>query len=214
MPSEPIEAEFISPPALLSAQEDDFRILHSEGPPTRQSSPDTAVAHCHDVKLKEYEGYHIVGFDKGTREDPREMSLARKWFITVATSFLCLAVAVGSSIVTGDMVGPTKTLHIQQTITNLTVTCFVMGFGLGHVSFSYHLPSFDSFQTSLPCTTIGSLWPSSHLLHQHLPLLHLHVTKRAGEERCYPRCRTYDCRALRISTHMQRRRHHRRRLGC
>ncbi|EDR06334.1 polyamine transporter [Laccaria bicolor S238N-H82] len=119
MPSEPIEAEFISPPALLSAQEDDFRILHSEGPPTRQSSPDTAVAHCHDVKLKE--------------RSPRDEFGAQvvRSFITVATSFLCLAVAVGSSIVTGDMVGPTKTLHIQQTITNLTVTCFVMGFGLG-----------------------------------------------------------------------------------
>jgi len=128
-------------------------------------------------------------------------------FITGVTSFLCLAVAVGSTIVSSDVVGSSKTLHIQQSITNLTFTCFVMGFGLGCVSASHHLPSFDSFQTSFPCTTIGSLWPSSHL--KSASLLHLHATKRAGEERCCPRCRTYHCRALCISTHMQRRRHHR-----
>lgn len=53
-----------------------------------------------------------------------------RW-ITVSTATLCLSVAIGSSIVTGDMAGPTKELGIKQEITNLTVTCFVMGFGIG-----------------------------------------------------------------------------------
>ncbi|EDR03497.1 MFS polyamine transporter [Laccaria bicolor S238N-H82] len=56
---------------------------------------------------------------------------ARCRFITIAASFLCLAVAIGSSIVTGDIEGPTRELRIRQVITNLTVTCFVMGFGIG-----------------------------------------------------------------------------------
>lgn len=56
--------------------------------------------------------------------------LGFRW-ITVSTATLCLSVAIGSSIVTGDMAGPTKELGIKQEITNLTVTCFVMGFGIG-----------------------------------------------------------------------------------
>ncbi len=43
--------------------------------------------------------------------------LELRW-ITVSTATLCLSVAIGSSIVTGDMNGPTKELGIKQEITN------------------------------------------------------------------------------------------------
>lgn len=147
MPSEPIEAEFISPPALTNAQEDEYRVLDREGPLSRHSthtqtfvgsgtpgSPEVTVKELEADRTRE--GYHIVSFEKSAGEDPREWSLSRKWFVTMATSFLCLAVAMGSSIITGDMVGPSLTLHIQQEITMLTVTCFVMGFGFGPLIFA------------------------------------------------------------------------------
>jgi hypothetical protein len=37
------------------------------------------------------------------------------------------------------MLGPTKELGIKQEITNLTVTMFVMGFGIGYVEKNLHL---------------------------------------------------------------------------
>lgn len=144
MPSEPFEAEFVYPPALSPDQEEEYRQLDREGPLTsplsRHSTHGTAtyVGTGDDIvnvksleKERKNEGYHIVTFEEGKHENPREWGMGRKWFITLATSFLCLAVAIGSSIVTGDIAGPTRDLHIKQEITNLTVTCFVMGFGLG-----------------------------------------------------------------------------------
>ncbi|PPQ80545.1 hypothetical protein CVT25_001579 [Psilocybe cyanescens] len=151
MPSEPIEAQFsFRHPVISSEREEEFRTLEIENLDSTQLVRKISHKHPDDVtivvngtplhrpttlhdleEIHEKEGYHIVKFEKGTGEDPREWNGAKKWYITGTTSLLCLAVAVGSSIVTGDMTGPTKTLGIQQEITNLTVTCFVMGFGIG-----------------------------------------------------------------------------------
>ncbi|KAF8996139.1 MFS polyamine transporter [Cyathus striatus] len=142
MPSEPIEAEFARPQVLSLAQEEAFRTLDQEGPLSRQSSRGTIIGQPsrNDLrKLKaehERAGYHIVRFEKGAGEDPREWGNAKKWFITATTAFLCLAVTLGSSIITGDITGPTRDLGIKQIITNLTVTCFVIGFGIGPLFFA------------------------------------------------------------------------------
>ncbi|KAF8898032.1 MFS polyamine transporter [Gymnopilus junonius] len=148
MSSEPIEAEFARPPVLSREQEERFRTLEVERLPSVLSRPPTHVPGTPDTateydrtptigtiddltnELKK-EGYKIVEFEKGTGEDPREWSNGKKWYVTVTTASLCLAVALGSSIITGDMQGPTLELHAQQEIINLTVTCFVMGFGIG-----------------------------------------------------------------------------------
>ncbi|KAG9219864.1 hypothetical protein CCMSSC00406_0009611 [Pleurotus cornucopiae] len=106
-------------------------------------SPDIVMASAIDKTLEKdvevassQRDYTFVTFEKGTGEDPREWSSARKWFVTMAASFLCLAVALGSSIVTGDMAGPVDDLHTTQEIINLSVTCFVIGFGVGPLFFA------------------------------------------------------------------------------
>ncbi|KAJ8514115.1 hypothetical protein ONZ45_g8269 [Pleurotus djamor] len=80
--------------------------------------------------------YTFVTFEKGSGEDPREWNKLKKWYVTIAASFLCLAVAMGSSIVTGNLIGPVEDLHTTQEIINLTVTCFVIGFGVGPLFFA------------------------------------------------------------------------------
>jgi hypothetical protein len=124
MPSEPLEAEFAFPPALSQAQEDEFRNLELEGPLSRLSTKHTtAVASLADIETDyKLKGVHIVSFEPGTGEDPREWSTRKKWYvffrsstphpfliylhryITATTAYLCLAVAVGSAIVTGEYV--------------------------------------------------------------------------------------------------------------
>lgn len=95
----------------------------------RKDEVQVTVDQLVDIHTKE--GFKIVSFERGTGEDPREWSKGKKWFITVSSSILCLAVALGSSIITGDMGGPTREFETTQIITNLTVTCFVIGFGIG-----------------------------------------------------------------------------------
>lgn len=127
MASEPLEAEFAFPPVLSQAQEDEYRTLGIEGPlPLSPFSTRHSIIVGHgslgiaDIEKKfEDQDARIVKFDKDTGEDPREWSYGKKWYavcsiyfltevltciflryITGTTSFLCLAVALGSSIVT------------------------------------------------------------------------------------------------------------------
>ncbi|KAJ3562134.1 hypothetical protein NP233_g9767 [Leucocoprinus birnbaumii] len=137
MLSEPIEAELVNPSVLSPYQEEEFRQLKRKGPLTRYSSTHTQVSSPLETNLHDLEksyaknGYHIVTFEEGKHEDPREWTHGCKWMVTLGAAFLCLSVAVGSSIVTGDMSGPANEFGTTQIIANLTVTCFVIGFGIG-----------------------------------------------------------------------------------
>ncbi|KAJ3827584.1 major facilitator superfamily domain-containing protein [Lentinula raphanica] len=142
MASEPAEATFAFPPALTREQEEEFRDLDREhGPELVVSRAFTAVEGEHWTLAaleRSYtdRGLHIVNFEKGKGEDPREWPKSRKWFVTFTTAFLCTSAALGSSIVTGDMSGPVSDLNTTQEIVNLTVTCFVIGFGIGPLFFA------------------------------------------------------------------------------
>lgn len=123
MPSEPIEAEFAYPPALSSSQEEEYRELDQEGP----LSGTATVTNTRPPSLSEVEaafskeGIYVVNFEKGMGEDPREWPRLKKWsvlpihfytslsyrrcrYVTLSTGFLCLAVASGSAIITGECV--------------------------------------------------------------------------------------------------------------
>ncbi|KAG5636686.1 hypothetical protein H0H81_007147 [Sphagnurus paluster] len=136
MPLEPIEAAFASPPALSRAQEDEFRTLAQEGPLSLahalsqasrfaphdlESGTTTVVGTPPNEKVgvadlaAQYkkEGVKLVDFEPGAGENPREWDAGRK----------C-------------MEGPVKSLHTTQEIVNLTVTCFVIGFGVGPLFFA------------------------------------------------------------------------------
>ncbi|KAG6816723.1 hypothetical protein H0H87_003583 [Tephrocybe sp. NHM501043] len=162
MPSEPIEAELACPPILTKAQEEEYRTLDQEGPLSLQRALSRASKYFHDdveaqntatntvigtppnekVTVADLaaqyrkEGVKLVDFEPGTGENPREWSKGKKWFVTLATSVLCISVALGSSIITGDMEGAVKDLNTTQEIINLTVTCFVIGFGIGPLLFA------------------------------------------------------------------------------
>ncbi|KAG8677986.1 hypothetical protein FRC09_020221, partial [Ceratobasidium sp. 395] len=78
----------------------------------------------------------LVEWKKDDPENPRNLSRLRKWIITLLASSLCLSVALGSSIVTGDIPGPAKEFHVSEEVVNLTVTLFVVGFGVGPLVFA------------------------------------------------------------------------------
>ncbi|CAE6487449.1 unnamed protein product [Rhizoctonia solani] len=84
----------------------------------------------HDAK------YTLVTWDDKDPENPRNLSRFRKWTITLLSSALCLSVALGSSIVTGDIPGPMEEFQVSEEVVNLTVTLFVVGFGIGPLVFA------------------------------------------------------------------------------
>lgn len=81
-------------------------------------------------------GYRIVSFVEGDKENPLNWSKAYKWYITFALGLVCLVVAFGSAVVTGDMAGPMEYFGVSEEVMILTVTLFVLGFGIGPLLFA------------------------------------------------------------------------------
>lgn len=82
-------------------------------------------------------GYRIVEFVENDKENPMTAwSKGRKWFQTVNLGIICFAVAFASGIITGDIEGPMKTFQVSEEVVILTVTVFVIGFGVGPLVFA------------------------------------------------------------------------------
>ena len=94
MPSEPFEAVFARPPALTTQDENQLRELELEGVTITATTPgdDNEKSGIPPLSqqphtLSELEaaftrkGVHIVKFEPGTGEDPREFSKAKKWLV-------------------------------------------------------------------------------------------------------------------------------------
>ncbi|KAG6896839.1 hypothetical protein C0992_005742 [Termitomyces sp. T32_za158] len=126
MSSEPVDVEFAKKAGDLEVQTTPANTIVE----TSSNEKETIE------ELAKKEGIKLVEFEAGQGEDPREWSSGKRWFITLAASLLCLTVAIGSSIITGDMAGAAKELHASQEVINLTVSCFVLGFGIGPLFFA------------------------------------------------------------------------------
>ncbi|CAK5274361.1 unnamed protein product [Mycena citricolor] len=130
MPSEPIEAELAYPAALSRAQEEEFRQLEHEGPlPSQTATKLGSSSHSlGDLEANFMRAGSTSSSLSRVRERIQENGA---WDGNV-----CLAVALGSSIITGDLQGPVADLHTTQETVNLSVTCFVIGFGVGPLFFA------------------------------------------------------------------------------
>lgn len=81
-------------------------------------------------------GFRIVEFLDNDKGNPMTWSDARKWFQTVNLGLICFMVAFASGVVTGDMEGPQKSFGVSEEVVILTVTLFVIGFGVGPLLFA------------------------------------------------------------------------------
>ena len=64
-------------------------------------------------------------------ENPKNWSKAYKWYITAVIAFSCFVVAFASAVVTAGLDGPAKEFHVSLEVSLLTITVFVVGFGVG-----------------------------------------------------------------------------------
>lgn len=81
-------------------------------------------------------GARIVEFQPGDPENPLNWSKAKKWTYTLLLGIVCFMVAFASAVVTGDMEGPQETFGVSSEVVILTITLFVIGFGVGPLVFA------------------------------------------------------------------------------
>jgi multidrug resistance protein len=82
------------------------------------------------------ERYELVTFKMDDPENPKNWSKAFKWWCTMCVAVTCFAVAFNSAVITADLEGVGAEFHVSEEVTLLTITLFVVGFGVGPMVFA------------------------------------------------------------------------------
>ncbi|OAL52004.1 MFS general substrate transporter [Pyrenochaeta sp. DS3sAY3a] len=82
------------------------------------------------------ERYDLVTFKVDDPENPKNWSKARKWYVTMCVAITCFVVAFNSAVVTADLEGVSEEFHVSEEVSLLTITLFVVGFGVGPMAFA------------------------------------------------------------------------------
>ncbi len=75
--------------------------------------------------------YKLVTFLPDDPENPKNWSKAFKWYCTMVVAVTCFVVAFASSVVTADIPGVMKEFGRSEEIALISISIFVVGFGLG-----------------------------------------------------------------------------------
>jgi hypothetical protein len=85
--------------------------------------------------------YKLVTFLPNDPENPKNWSKAYKWYCTMVVAITCFVVAFCSAVITADLGGVAQEFHVSREVSFLTITVFVVGFGVGEFLF----PIFPGF---------------------------------------------------------------------
>lgn len=77
------------------------------------------------------ERYELVTWKIGDPENPKNFSKAYKWYCTMVVAVTCFVVAFNSAVITADLEGVAKEFHVSMEVALLSITVFVVGFGVG-----------------------------------------------------------------------------------
>jgi len=80
--------------------------------------------------------YKLVAFTPGDKENPKNWSKAYKWWCTMVVAMTCFVVAFASSVITADIIGVSKEFNVSEEVGLITITVFVVGFGVGPMIFA------------------------------------------------------------------------------
>jgi hypothetical protein len=82
-------------------------------------------------KSGKIERWELVTWKIDDPENPKNWSKAYKWWCTMCVAVTCFVVALNSAVVTADIGGVAKEFGCSEEVALLSVTLFVMGFGIG-----------------------------------------------------------------------------------
>jgi hypothetical protein len=77
------------------------------------------------------ERYELVTFKINDPENPKNWSKAYKWWCTMCVAITCFVVAFNSAVITADLEGVAAEFNVSMEVALLTITLFVVGFGVG-----------------------------------------------------------------------------------
>ncbi len=80
--------------------------------------------------------YRLVTFEPGDKANPKNWSKAMKWYCTLVVALTCFVVAFASSVITADISGVAEEFDVSEEVVLLTITLFVVGFGVGPLVFA------------------------------------------------------------------------------
>ena len=75
--------------------------------------------------------YRLVTFEPNDPGNPKNWSLAMKWYCTMVVAVTCFVVAFNSSVITADMGAVAEEFGQSVQLTLASASLFVMGFGIG-----------------------------------------------------------------------------------
>ena len=81
-------------------------------------------------------GHQLVAFSADDPENPKNWSKVYKWYCTMVIAFTCFVVAFSSSVITADIGGTAREFGASEEVTLLSVSLFVVGFGVGPMAFA------------------------------------------------------------------------------
>lgn len=82
--------------------------------------------------------YQLVTFVPDDPENPKNWSKGYKWYCTMVVAATCFVVAFASSVVTADIPGPSDEFHVSEEVGLLSISLFVVGFGVGEQNLYYY----------------------------------------------------------------------------
>jgi hypothetical protein len=82
-------------------------------------------------KSGKIERWELVTWKIDDPENPKNWSKAYKWWCTMCVAITCFVVALNSAVVTADIGGVAKEFGCSEEVALLSITLFVMGFGIG-----------------------------------------------------------------------------------
>jgi hypothetical protein len=75
--------------------------------------------------------YELITWKLKDPENPKNFSKAYKWYCTMVVAVTCFVVAFNSAVITADLEGVAKEFNVSMEVALLTITVFVVGFGVG-----------------------------------------------------------------------------------
>jgi hypothetical protein len=112
---------------------DEFRVVSRTGTIPGPVQPQEAQPSGSEGGEKHYQ---LVTFTPDDPENPKNWSKAYKWYCTMVVAITCFVVAFCSSVITADLIGPSETFHVSLEVAFITVSVFVIGFGVGPMAFA------------------------------------------------------------------------------
>lgn len=128
--------------------------------------------------------YKLVTFLPNDPENPKNWSKAYKWYITMIVALTCFVVAFASSVVTADIVGVQEEFNVSEEVALLSITLFVVGFGIGTYSYlacgiQRHMNTSANLLRSHGIRShVGSTWSKNDLRHNALRSNYFHHSLR------------------------------------